>query len=52
MSGAWYLLQTLEGEMVLTVLEYCRDARKELQLVESRIKEAFMYHVDPLLPLS
>lgn len=52
MSGAWYLLKTLEGEMVLTVLEYCRDARKELQLLESRIKEAFMYHVDPLLPLS
>ena len=37
--------------MALTVLKYCQDARKELQLLESRIKEAFMYHVDPLLPL-
>lgn len=37
--------------MALTVLKYCQDARKELQLLESRIKEAFMYHVDPLLSL-
>lgn len=38
--------------MVLTVLEYCQDARKEPQLLEPRIKEASMYHVDPLLPLN
>lgn len=37
---------------MLTVLKYCQQARKELHLFECRIKEVFVYHMDPLLPLN
>ena len=47
------LFKTLEEEILLdSVYILSLEAREELQLFEFRLKEAFVYHVDPSLPLN